>query len=108
MSNRLYKCLSSDYCELGEAEEELLGPNVIEADGGLRIDAATAEGDDLASTEAGMLDMLTDGQGACSRLGRGDGRGRVIGFGTDADAPHACRRSGGNARGIGGGTMTYR
>ena len=67
----------------------MLGTYVVETDGGLRVDAATTEGDDLATTEAGMLDVLTDGQGAGSRLSRGDGRGRGIGFSMDADATHA-------------------
>ena len=75
----------------------MLGTYVVEADGGLRVDAATTKGDDLTTTEAGMLDVLTDGQGADSRLSRGDGRGRGIGFSTDADTTHACRRSGGQA-----------
>ena len=73
----------------------MLGTYVVEADGGLRVDAATTEGDDLTTTEAGMLDVLTDGQGASCGLSRGDGRGRGIGFSTDADATHAFLRSGG-------------
>ena len=60
MKLSLFQLLNSKNREFGEAEEELFDAYVVKPDGGFSIYAATCKSNDLATTEARMLNAGAD------------------------------------------------